>query len=85
MVAGKATVTSPDALGSNGVIHAIDTVIVPPSMEKKLAKIMSKAAKKQKRLIGSNKDWFMNDTSVLLSHYFPNLNFDFSLQYTKHL
>lgn len=56
MVAGKATVTSPDALGSNGVIHAIDTVIVPPSMEKKLAKIMSKAAKKQKRLIGSNKD-----------------------------
>lgn len=56
MVAGKATVIGPDGLGSNGVIHGIDTVIVPPSMEKKLAKIMSKATKKQKRLIGSNKD-----------------------------
>ena len=56
MVAGKATVTAPDGLGSNGVIHAIDTVIVPPSVEKKMAKIMLKAAKKQKRLIGANKD-----------------------------
>jgi len=56
MVGGKATVTGPDGLGSNGVIHAIDTVLVPPSMEKKFAKMMLKAAKKQKRLIGSNKD-----------------------------
>lgn len=53
MIAGKATVTGPDAIGSNGVIHSIDTVLIPPSIEKKLAKIM---ATKRKRLIGKNGD-----------------------------
>lgn len=56
MIAGKATVTGPDGLGSNGVIHGIDNVLIPPSMEKKMAKFMLKSAKKQRRLIGSNKD-----------------------------
>jgi hypothetical protein len=56
MIGGKATVTGPDGLGSNGVIHGIDNVLIPPSMEKKMAKFMLKSAKKQRRLIGSNKD-----------------------------
>ncbi|EFX70414.1 hypothetical protein DAPPUDRAFT_13889, partial [Daphnia pulex] len=45
MIGGKATVTGPDGLGSNGVIHGIDNVLIPPSMEKKMAKFMLKSAK----------------------------------------
>ena len=56
IIGGKSTVTGPDAIGSNGVIHSIDTVLLPPSVEKKLAKIMIKTAKR-KRLIGKNGDW----------------------------
>ncbi|XP_032795383.2 transforming growth factor-beta-induced protein ig-h3 [Daphnia magna] len=56
VIGDKAKVTAPDAIGSNGVIHSIDTVLIPPSIEKQLAKIMAKTAKKQKKLIGSNKD-----------------------------
>jgi transforming growth factor-beta-induced protein len=55
VVGGKATVTASDAVGSNGVIHSIDEVLLPPSIQKKLEKMMmTKSAKRT--LKGINRD-----------------------------
>ena len=54
IVGGNATVTHADATASNGVIHAIDSVLLPPSLEKKLTKMIYKTGKR--KLIGINGD-----------------------------
>lgn len=54
IVGGNATVTVPDATASNGVIHAIDSILLPPSLEKKLTKMIYKTGKR--KLIGINGD-----------------------------
>lgn len=50
---GSATVTHEDKLASNGVIHYVNSVLIPPSVEKKLAKLTHK---KRKMLKGKNGD-----------------------------
>jgi len=52
---GNATVTHDDKLASNGVIHYINSVLIPPEVEKKLKKIMIKSAKR-KMLKGKDGD-----------------------------
>jgi len=54
VLGGTSTVTVPDAVGNNGVIHAIDSVLMPPSIQKKLEKMMTKSAKRT--LKGINRD-----------------------------
>jgi hypothetical protein len=54
IVGGNATVTVADATASNGVIHAIDSVLLPPSLEKKLTKMIYKTGKR--KMIGVNGD-----------------------------
>lgn len=53
MYVGSATVTHEDKLASNGVIHYVNSVLIPPSVEKKLAKLTHK---KRKMLKGKNGD-----------------------------
>lgn len=53
VVVGKnSTVNFADSTASNGVIHAIDTVLFPPAIQKKLMKSMKKASRKH--LLGAD-------------------------------
>ena len=50
---GDVTVTHDDKIASNGVIHFVNSVLVPPSVEKKMALAL---AKQRKMLKGKNGD-----------------------------
>ena len=54
MINGNSTVVGPDATATNGVIHAIDTIIMPPTMAKKIEKSMKSAQRRS--LKGKNGD-----------------------------
>jgi transforming growth factor-beta-induced protein len=54
MVGKSAKVTVPDATASNGVIHAIDSVLMPPAVKRKMAKLTKRASRKH--LKGANHD-----------------------------
>ena len=55
----QATVTSADGTASNGVIHGIDTVLMPPGLLKKIEKSMKHSARRH--LKGRNGDWLVNN------------------------